>query len=68
MTKKLICDNYELGYRNNHCVYIRSSLYTRHYILYIIFFLIKTKLNLIKMSNNISNLFNIKTKLFSHKD
>ena len=68
MTEKLVYNSSEFKYRNNFCVYIYSSFYTRYYTLYIIFFLIKTKLNLIKMLNNISNLFNIKTKLFLYKD
>jgi hypothetical protein len=68
MTEKLVRDNSEPRYRNNYCVYIYSSLYTRHYILYTIFFLVKTKLNSIKMSNSISDPFNTETKLFSHKD
>ena len=68
MTKKLVRDSSEPGYRNNYCVYTRSSLRTRHYALYIIFFLVKTKLTLIKMSNSISDLFNTEAKLFSRKD
>jgi hypothetical protein len=68
MTEKLVRDSSEPGYRNNHCVYIRSSLCTRHYALYTIFFLIKTKLNSNKMSNNISDPFNTETKLFLYKD
>jgi len=68
MTKKLVCDSSEPGYHNNYCVYIRSSLHICHYTLYIIFFFIKTKLNLIKILNNISDLFNTETKLLLYKD
>ena len=68
MTKKLVRDSSESRYRGSHYVYTRSSLYTRHYALYIIFFLVKTKLNLNKMSNNILDPFNIETKLFLYKD
>jgi len=68
MTEKLVCDSFKPGYYNNHCVYTHSSLRTRHYALYTIFFLVKTKLTLIKMSNNISDLFNTEAKLFLRKD
>ena len=68
MTEKLVRNSSEPGYRNNYYVYIRSSLHTRHYALYTIFFLVKTKLTSIKMSNNISDLFNTEAKLFSRKD
>ena len=68
MIEELIYNSTELRYRNNYYVYICSLFYTCHYIFYIIFFLIKTKLILIKMSNNISDLFNIEIKLFLYKD
>jgi len=68
MTEKLVRDSSEPGYRNNHCVYTRSSLRTRHYALYTIFFLVKTKLNSIKMSNSISDPSNTETKLLLRKD
>jgi hypothetical protein len=68
MTEKLVRDSSEPGYYNNYCVYTRSLLRIRHYTLYTIFFLVKTKLTSIKMSNSISDLFNTEAKLFSRKD
>jgi len=68
MTEKLVYNSSEPGYHNNHYVYIRSSLRTRYYTLYMIFFLVKTKLNSIKMSNSISDPSNTETKLFLRKD
>jgi hypothetical protein len=69
MTKKLVRDSSEPGYRNNYCVlYIRLILRTRHYALYIIFLLVQTKLTSFKMSNSISDLSNTEAKLLSRKD
>ena len=68
MTKKLVRDSSKPGYHNNHCVYTRSSLRTRHYTLYTIFLIVQTKLTPLKMSNNISDLSNTEAKLLSRKD